>query len=308
MTRHFDDISLGSLELFCLTGDLLSFTAAANAAGLTPPAVSRTVARLEARLGAQLFVRTTRKLRLTDAGRAYHEQCKLALTQLVDAERELSGEQGTPSGTVRVSLPTPYGHFRVLPLLGAFRARYPKIDLELHLSNRNVDFAAENFDFAIRGRTPPDSGLVARKLEDAALVVVASPQYLRRRGTPRSVAALAGHDCIHFTLPSTGQIVPWVLRDGGTEVEHTGRGAMRCLDDILAPVTLARAGAGIVQTYRFIVERELTEGALKEILIPHAGASRPFSLLFPASRHMPQRVRVLIDFLIEQLGRHRHAV
>ena len=307
MTRHFNDISLGSLELFCLTGDLLSFTQAANTAGLTPPAVSRTVARLEARLGTQLFVRTTRKLRFTDAGRTYHEQCKLALAQLVDAERLLSGEQRTPSGTVRVSLPTPYGHFRVLPLLGAFRAQYPQIELELHLSNRNVDFAAENFDFAIRGRTPPDSGLVARKLEDAALVVVASPQYLRRRGTPKTVVALAEHDCIHFTLPSTGQVVPWLLHDGGTEVEHGGCGAMRCFEDILAPVTLARAGAGIVQTYRFIVEKDLADGTLKEILSPQAGASRPFSLLFPANRHMPQRVRVLIDFLVERLGRHRHA-
>jgi DNA-binding transcriptional LysR family regulator len=306
MTRHFDDLSLGSLELFCLTGDLLSFTAAAHAAGLTPPAVSRTVARLEARLRTQLFVRTTRKLRFTDAGRGYHEQCKLALAQLVDAERVLGGEQRTPSGTVRVSLPTPYGHFRVLPLLGAFRSLYPQIELDLHLSNRNVDFAAENFDFAIRGRTPPDSGLIARKLEDAPLVVVAAPSYLRRRGTPKSVAALAGHDCIHFMLPSTGQVVPWLLRDGDTEVEHGGRGAMRCLEDILAPVTLARAGAGIVQTYRFIVEKDLADGTLKEILGAQAGASRPFSLLFPAQRHMPNRVRVLIDFLIERLGPHRH--
>lgn len=309
MSRHFDDLNLGSLELFCLTGDLQSFTAAAAAAGLTPPAVSRTIARLEAKLGTRLFVRTTRRVRLTDSGRLYHEHCKAALGQLVDAERLLNGEQAAPAGTVRMSLPTSYGHCRVLPLLGAFRAKYPLIELELQLSNRNVDFTAEGYDLAIRGRTPPDSGLVARKLEDAALVLVATPQYLRRHGTPKTAEALDGHACILFALPSTGQLVPWVLRHDGVDAEHSPHGAIRCHDDILGPVTLARSGAGITQTYRFLVEKDLEAGTLKEVLPGHAGASRPFSLLYPANRHMPQRVRVLIDFLAERLGPRpsRHA-
>jgi len=303
MTRQFEDPRLGSIELVCLTAELQGFTAAAAAAGLTPAAVSRAVARLEARLGVQLFVRTTRRVRLTDAGRRYVDQARQALGQLAEAERELSGAQARPSGMVRISLPTSYGHHRVLPLLPAFRALHPEVQLDVHLSNRNVDFAAEEFDLAVRARMQPDSGLVVRKLEDAALVVVATPAYLRRRGTPRTLQALAGHECLPFLLPRTGLPIPWLLCDAqGREVEVPVSGGLRCSDDVLGPFTLARAGAGLVQTFRFIAEADLREGRLKEVLARHAGASRPFSLLYPARRHLPQRVRVLVDFLVARLG------
>ena len=113
--------------------------------------------------------------RLTDSGQSYYERCRQAIGQLVDAEREVTGEQRVPTGVVRVSLPTSYGHHRVLPVLPAFRAKYPGITVDPQLTNRNIDFAAEGSDLAVRERTPPDSGLVARKLEDAELEVVATP-------------------------------------------------------------------------------------------------------------------------------------
>jgi len=303
MPRQFEDLKLGSIELFCLTAELQSFTAAATAAGLTPAAVSRAVGRLEARLGVQLFVRTTRQVRLTEPGRRYVAHCRQAIGQLVEAEREVTGAQQQPVGLVRISLPTSYGHHRVLPLLPAFRARYPEVQLDLQLSNRNIDFAAEEFDLAVRARPLADSSLVARRLEDAALVVVASPRYLRRHGTPKTPQDLAGHECLPFFLPRTGQPIAWLLRDeAGQDLEWPVQGGLRCSDDILGPVTLARAGAGLVQTFRFIVEDELRDGRLKELLPRWAGASRPFSLLYPAHRHMPQRVRVLVDFLLAHLG------
>lgn len=302
MTRQFDDLMLGSIELFCLTAEQQSFTAAATSAGLTPAAVSRSVARLEARLGVQLFVRTTRRVRLTEGGRTYFEQCRQALGQLVEAEREITGEQHLPSGVVRISLPTSYGHYRILPLLPAFREAYPAVEIDVQLSNRNIDFTAEGFDLAVRARTPPDSSLIARKLEDADLVVVASPKYLRQHGVPASLDALQQHDCIQFLLPSSGQAMPWLLCQQGRDVELLTKGGLRCSDDILGPVTLARGGAGLLQTYRFIVEQDLLQGTLTEVLRQFGGASRPFSLLYPANRHMPQRVRVLIDFLLARLG------
>ncbi len=301
MARHFEDLMLGSIELFCLTAEHQSFSAAAASAGLTPAAVSRSVARLEARLGVQLFVRTTRRVRLTDGGRNYFEQCQRALGQLVEAEREVTGEQHLPSGTVRISLPTSYGHFRILPLLPLFREQYPGVSLEVQLSNRNIDFTAEGFDLAVRGRIPPDSGMVARKLEDAALVVVAAPQYLARHGTPTTLDDLPQHDCIQFLLPSSGQPVPWLLRTDGRDFDLPTQGGLRCADDILGPVTLARGGGGLLQTYRFIVQQDLQQGTLQEVLTEYAGASRPFSLLYPSNRHIPQRVRILIDFLVGQL-------
>jgi DNA-binding transcriptional LysR family regulator len=174
MRRQFDDVLLGSIELFCLAAEIGSFTGAALAAGVTPAAVSRSVSRLEARLGVRLFVRTTRSIRLTEGGQAYHQQCRGALNQMLEAERELMGQQQAPSGPLRISIPTTYGHHRILPLLPEFRRQYPQVRVDIHLGNRNIDFVDEGYDMAIRVRAQPDSGLIARHLEDAALVVVAT--------------------------------------------------------------------------------------------------------------------------------------
>lgn len=302
MQRQFDDLLLGSIELFCLAAEAESFTAAANSASVTPAAVSRSVARLEKRLGIRLFVRTTRQIRLTDEGLRYFEQCRQALNQLAEAERVATGQQTTPAGVLRISMPTPYAHYRILPLLAGFRERYPGVTIDVHLSNRNIDFADEGFDLAIRGRAPQDSGLIARKLEDAELVVVASPSYLRKAGKPATPDDLGRHDCIQFELPSTGRDLPWLFTHDGEPVERITRGAYGSSGDVLAGVTLARHGAGIFQTYRFIVEKDLVDGTLKELLIPYGGCSRPFVLLYPHARHLSSRVRSFVDFLVETLG------
>lgn len=301
MTRTFDGQMLGSIELFCRTAELQSFTAAAAQAGVTQAAVSRSVSRLEARLGVQLFIRSTRSVRLTERGQAYYEQCRQALGQLAEAEREVTGQQTVPTGLVRMSLPTTYGHFRVLPILAQFRRKYPQVRLEIQLANQNADLVADGIDLAIRARTPPDSGLVARKLDDAELVVVASPAYLKRHGTPRTLDDLKRHECIQFELPRTGQAIPWLLREDGVDVEVDTAGAVCITDDVLGVATAARAGLGLAQTYRFIVKEELANGSLVEVLRKFGGTSRPFNILYPAHRHMPQRVRVLVEYLLEKL-------
>ncbi len=300
MNRHFDDILLGSIELFCLAAEAGSFTGAAHTAGVTPAAVSRSISRLEKRLGVRLFVRSTRSIRLTEGGKSYFEQCRGALNQLVEAERKVTGEQVQPSGTLRISAPTTYGHHRLLPLLPLFRAKYPLIKLEVHISNRNIDFHEENFDLAIRFRSPPDSTMIARYLEDAALVVVASPAYLERAGTPRTLADLEQHECIQFDLPSSGRRIPWLFNEEGNEKEIILAGNYSCTEDLLACVTLAKADAGLFQTYKFIVKKELADGSLVEVLQTFGGCSRPLSLLYPHGRLLPSRVRAIIDFMIEQ--------
>lgn len=300
MTRHFDDVQLGSIELFCLAAETGSFTAAANLAGVTPAAVSRSVARLEERLGVRLFVRTTRQMRLTDSGRLYYQQCRQALTQLVDAEREVTGQQSQPSGLLRISVPTPYAHYRLLPKLPAFRRLFPDVQIDVHISNRNIDFADDGFDLAIRGKAPTDSGLIARTLEEAELVVVATPEYLREAGTPTSLEALAQHDCIQYQLPSSGRNLPWAFQRDGQWVELETSGNCACLDDYLGAVTLVKHGAGLMQTYRFTVQQALERGELCEVLSAFGGARRPFILLYPHARHVPQRVRAFIDFITYQ--------
>lgn len=306
MARQFDDVLLGSIELFCSAAELGSFTAAATAAGVTPAAVSRSVSRLETRLGVRLFVRTTRTLRLTDVGRDYFEQCRQALNQLVEAERAATGKQAAPAGLLRISMPTPYGHYRVLPLLPKFRKMYPGVRIDIHLSNRNIDFVDESYDLAIRGRAPADSTLIARKLEDAELVVVATPAYLKAHGMPRSLDDLHDHSCIQFALPSTGREIPWLFRNNGEDIELATTGAYCCSEDILGGATLVRNGAGLFQTYRFIVEEDLRQGTLVEVLQAYGGRSRPFSLIYPHSRHVALRVRAFVDFLVNAMSERAH--
>lgn len=303
MHRDTSGVMLGSIELFCTAAELESFTATAARAGITPAAVSRAISRLEERLAVRLFVRSTRKIRLTEAGRAYHAQCRQALSQLFEAERELTGQQTEPAGLIRISAPTTFGHSVLLPLLPSFRAHYPKVRLEVQVSNRNADLMEEGFDLAIRARVQPDSGLVARPLMDAGLVVVGSPSYLQEAGRPESLDDLASHECIQFLLPRTGQRVPWEFCQDGQDVQIETSGSYTVAEDVLATISLARAGAGLAQVHRFVVARDLAQGTLIEVLQRHGGRSRPFSVLYPASRHMPLRVRLFIDFLVEHSPR-----
>lgn len=301
MKRQFDTVLLGSIELFCLAAEKSSFTLAANAAGVTPAAVSRAIGRLEARLNTRLFVRSTRQIRLTDAGVTYFQQCKITLTQFRDAEDEISGNTQSPSGAIRISVPTTYGHFRILPLLKEFNETYPNISVDIHISNRNIDFWAEGFDFAIRGRVPPESNLIARKIEDAALVVIATPEYIRHHGCPLSLDDLAKHNCIQFDLPSTGKKIPWLFNHNNLAVEVTTNGRLCCVSDVLGGVTLAKTGAGLFQTYRFIVNDDLKNGRLIEVLAQYSGRSRPFNLIYPQNRLLPYRVRIFIDFIFAKI-------
>jgi DNA-binding transcriptional LysR family regulator len=303
MSRYFDDIKLGSIELFCLTAESGSFTAASTKAGLSPAAVSRSIARLEARLGVCLFVRTTRQMRLTEGGRAYYEQCQQALTQLIEAEREITGAQDAPSGRISISAPTPYAHYRLLPLLPSFRQRYPDVQIDIHVSNRNIDFVEEGFDLAIRGREPEDSGLIARRLEDTELLVVATPNYLKYAGIPQTPADLKNHECIQFEMPSSGRKSLWAFNVNDQRVELETSGSYTCQSDFLATATLAKSGAGLMQAYRFTVQEEIDSGAMQAVLTEYGGTTRPFFLIFPQKRHLPLRVRVFIDYLVEHLTR-----
>lgn len=293
--RRFDH--LADVEAFAATAEHGSLTRAAAALGTTPSMISRALSRLEQRLGVQLLRRTTRRMSLTDAGQRYLEQSQAAFSLIADAERAIQGQDGPLTGTVRLSAPTSYGHYRLPALLQAFRARHPQVLVELAIGNRNVDLVAEGYDIAIRGGEPPDGGLVAHRLEDAAFCLVAAPAYLRRHGAPGDAAALSGHDCLAFVMPSTGRVMPWLLRENERDLDWTPTTTLRVADDVLGVVSLARAGAGICQTYRFIVEDALRQGSLVEVLPQLLGRSRPFSLLYAPHRRLPAAARALIAAL-----------
>ncbi len=296
--RSLDRVHLGSIELFCKAAELGSFTAAAEALGLTPASVSRSISRLEARLGVRLFVRTTRQIRLTPEGSLYHRQCQQALEQIADAERALTGRQKAPAGPLRISVGTPYAHFRLLPLLPRFQQAYPQIEVELSIANRVVDFVEEGFDLAIRLGVPPDSRLIAVPLEEPTLGVFAAPTYLQRRGSPMTVSDLEQHDCIQFILPSSGRAMPWIFRDAqGRDLDFHFQSRQRIHDDVLGCVNWAIAGGGLFQIYHFVAEAAVRRGELVEVLQAAGHRTRRFSLLYPHNRHLSARVRAFVDFL-----------
>lgn len=296
MGRRFDH--LGDVEAFIAVVEQGSLTAGAVALSTTPSVISRAIARLEARLGSQLLRRTTRRIGLTEAGRAYLEQTRAAFSLIDDAERAIQGQEGELSGRVRLSVPTTYGHYRLPPLLQRFATQYPRVQVELNITNRNVDLVAEGFDLAIRLGTMPDSGLVARKLEDAALCLVASPDYLSRAGTPRSLEDLGTHTCVPFVMPSTGRVAPWVFRVDGEDVDWVPPARLEVSDDVLGVVSLAEHGVGICQSYDFIVRERIERGRLIEVLTELRGRSRPFSLIYAPHRRLSAASRTLIDVLV----------
>lgn len=303
MARQFDPVQLGSIELFCKAAELGSFTAAAEMLGVTPASVSRSISRLETRLGVRLFTRTTRSVRLTSDGLLYHAECQQALEQIAEAERAITGQQRQPKGVVRVSVGTLYGHHRVVPLLPGFMAAYPGVEVELNVSNRNVDFVEDGYDLAIRLGEPRDSGLVARKLEEPTVGVFGSPDYLARRGTPQTLDDLATHDLIQFVLPSTGRPMPWLLRnEAGEDIDFTFKSRQRVHEDVLAGVGWAAAGGGLFQIYHFVAEPAVRAGQLVEVMPRAGGRSRPFHVLYPQNRHLSARVRAFVDYLAGAVG------
>ncbi|MBU5926205.1 LysR family transcriptional regulator [Enterobacter sichuanensis] len=300
MSRKFD--YLGDVEVFIAVVEHGSFTGAAVALSTTPSVLSRAVTRLEARLGRQLLQRTTRRVGLTEAGRVYLEQARTAFSLLDDAERVGRGQEGDLTGRVRMSVPTTYAHYRLPPLLAQYNQRYPRVQVELNITNRNVDLIAEGFDLAIRLGQLPDSGLVARKLEEAALLLVASPDYLHRRGRPQTLEALQHHQCLPFIMPRTGRIAPWVFRDEGRDIDWLPGSTIEISDDVLGVVSLAEQGMGICQSYEFIVRDRIQRGQLVEVLPQLRGRSRPFSVLFAPHRRQSAATRAMIDLLSRQEG------
>jgi DNA-binding transcriptional LysR family regulator len=216
--------------------------------------------------------------------------------------RVVTGQQVAPAGVLRISAPTTYAHFLLFPMLPRFVAAYSKVQIEISVSNRNIDFVEEGFDLAVRLGVQQDSRLVARKLEQATLGVFASPDYLKRRGTPKNLADLKKHDCIQFVLPSTGRPLPWLFREGGEDVERTLGGSVKVFDDVLGCFNHARAGGGLVQTYHFIASEAVRRGELVEVVNRCSGRARPFSVLYPKNQHMSARVRAFVDFLVSEVG------
>ena len=248
------------IAVFVRVVELGSFTKAADALGLSKAAVSKYVNRLEHRLSARLLHRTTRRLALTEAGEALFARSRAALAEIAEAENDVAQLTGKPRGLLRVTAPGYFGVTTLAPRLKDFRLRYPDIQLDLDLSDRIVDIVKERFDVAVRISALGDSSLVATRLAPCPTALVASPAYLRRRGTPKSPVDLADHEGIGYSIVKTPN--EWRLRGvKGRSVTVTVRSTIRCNNDF-ALKQFALDGLGIAFFPRFFVEAELASGKL----------------------------------------------
>lgn len=287
-----------ALELFVAVAEGGSFSAAGRRFGLSPSAISRAIDRIEERLGTRLVLRTTRALTLTAEGQAYLSAARRILNDLDDVEEAIS-DHGLPRGRLRISAAQSHGRLYVLPLLSAFAERYPHIIVDIQLSDQLVDVAGGQADVAIRFGPLADSTLVARKLGETDRVVVASPAYLARHGTPQVPEDLLNHNCLNFNFRRAEPV--WPFRKDGREYALTVSGTIEANSgDILG--ILAADGVGIARVGRFSVEAELHAGKLVSLLEPYnPGDVEHIHAVFMAGPNLPARVRVFVDYLVEKM-------
>lgn len=296
---------LADVAVFLRVVEIGSFTGAAAALEVSKAAVSKYVSRLEAALGTRLLQRTTRRLTLTEAGASYFARAAGALGEIDAANEALAALSSEPRGHLRVSAPGYLGALHLAPLLGGFLKQHPAITLDLDLSNRLVDLVQERFDVALRISAHADSSLVARAIAPCPTVVVATPEYLERRGTPRHPSELAEHECLIYGLMRTPH--EWRFRQRRGRDTGKGRwlavpvkGALRCNDDTALKQWLLE-GLGIRQFPRFFVERELKQGRVVELFPGWESPPLTISAVFATRQHLAPKVRAFVDFLVERL-------
>ncbi len=291
------------MRAFRAVAEVGSFAAAGRSLRISTAWVSARVAQLEAHLGAQLLVRTTRRVAPTDAGRVYLERCVKVLDDLEAAERTVAELQSSPRGRLRVSAPMSFGILRVAPLLATFRAAYPEVEVDVVFDDRVTDLVEGGIDVAVRiGASLRDSSLVAKALGTGERFVCASPSYLRARGTPRHPRDLVGHDCLHYVLHATPGRWSFVGPDGTTTVDVEGR--VRANNSI-ALAAAALAGAGIVLVPDFVVERDLATGALQRVLSAYRPSAYRIFAVSPPARFVSPKVRAFVDCLSKALRESR---
>ncbi|CAM3162523.1 MULTISPECIES: LysR family transcriptional regulator [Methylobacterium] len=288
----------GDMAVFVAVAEAGSLSAAARRLGLTPSAVSRVVARIEARLGVQLLVRTTRTLRLTQEGETYGRAARRILADLDETETALS-DRGSPRGRVRVSAATAHGRLVIVPLLGAFVAEHPGIVVEIDLSDEIADVLGGRADIGIRFGPLADSPLTARRLGETGRTVVAAPAYLARAGTPRRPADLAGHNCLDFTFRRSEP--GWPFREDGRDFVLPVHGTIAANNGETL-VQLALGGVGITRVGTFHIADDLAAGRLVPLLEPFNPQDREaIHAVFVGGVGLPARVRVLVDFLAARM-------
>ncbi len=294
------DNRAGEMQVFLRVVETGSFSDAARRLRMTPSTVSKLIGRIEARLGVRLLERSTRRLSLTAEGQIYYERSLTLLSELEEIERDLSQGAASMGGTVRVSSSVGFGIRGVEPLLPAFWAAYPRITVDLSLSDEMVDLYLDRTDIAFRVGPLPDSGLTARKLGTARRKIIASPDYLARHGVPASREDLAGHICLGLNFRRN--VPTWPPRESSNPGAPSRMATPLLANNGETLRRMALAGQGLARMGEFHVREDLRSGHLVEVLPEMvAGDHEEVHALFLGGRHMPHRVRAFLDFMTPPL-------
>ena len=285
---------LDAMHLFIRIAELGSFSAVAQQLGVARSVVTRQIAALETHLGVKLMARSTRRLTLTSAGTAYLEKCRVILNLVEAAETGIAKERQTPRGTIRISLPLSFGLKRLAPLLLDFSQRYQEVALEMDYSDRRVNLIEEGIDLSIRITSRLQPGDVTRKIGSSHMLVLASPKYLARHGRPQHPSELAHHECLGYTAGGAGQ--SWQFMVDGQLASFPVRSRINANNgDVLTEA--AAQGLGITLQPDFIADSFLAAGRVEAILADFPVPELGIYAMLPSNRHVPHRVRVLMDFL-----------
>ncbi|CAI0867223.1 LysR family transcriptional regulator [Serratia entomophila] len=286
------------LILFALIVDCGSFSKAAETAGVTSSVVSKRIGRLEKSLGARLLYRTTRSLTLTESGRALYQQAKDISAKIQDALYAVSEKSEELTGTIRMSVPTISGELLLSESVAEFCARHPNLKVEMRLENRFVDLVDEGVDLAIRTGTLPDSSLIARPILDSRWVIVCSPGYLEHHPEPRSAGELLEHNCLTYTYQESGT-ANWLMKHpGSSEIHELQVNGNLSANNARAIRKAVIGGYGIAMVPRCMVYEDLQDGKLVEILAGHCGKVLGIYAVYPYTRNLPLKTRLLIEHII----------
>ncbi|MFL8991010.1 LysR family transcriptional regulator [Pseudomonas sp. QLc11A] len=286
------------LGFFFLLAKQGSLVATARELGVTPPAVSKRLASLEARLGVQLVNRTTRSMSLTPEGELYYAHTARILTQVDEMEQLVCSSRATPKGLIRVNASLGFGRRHIGPALAAFYARYPEVEIQLEISDHPLDLATHGFDLGIRFGTLPDAALHARKIASNRRLLCASPIYLDKHGTPEKLSDLQNHNCI-FIRQNESPYGVWNFNNGGRTESIKVRGALGCNDGEVA-LNWALEGYGVLLRAEWDIARYVRSGRLRLVMEDHTPTRADVYAVYPQQLHLSARVRSLIDFLIER--------
>jgi DNA-binding transcriptional LysR family regulator len=277
-----------------------SFRAAAERLGMPKTTVSRKVSELEAQLGVQLLLRTTRKLSLTDAGLAFVEEAEAAIARLEAAQEAVTELQREPRGRLRITTAVSIGELFLAPVLSQFLEAFPSVEVVLLLSDRIVDLVEERFDVAIRAGHLRDSSLIARRIGSASDRVVASPDYLTRHGTPQRPSDLSSHACLRFSRSGMEVRSSWPFGTGARSSEVTVSGRL-VSDDFVVLRTAAEQGLGIARLPGLLAHEAIQAGRLVPLLDDQATPPTPVQLVLPKGTRLPASTRAFIDFVQPRL-------